>query len=681
MILAAAAYIAGLFFALFFTLPAVLMLIPAAAGVYFIGRYCGLKPVDFIITGAVFVLAAGYMTAYTSLKYTPVTAYDGTTGSFSGEITDMRRYSGGKAQYTLKGRINGSQLARITVYTDELYADYGDTVSIESCTFAVPEGDYLYDSTDRLRSEGIFLTADDAEGVSISHNDSHSLKRRLIAYREKMCSRFADEMGAENGEFLAGMVFGQTSGIDSDTRVSLSRCGIAHMLAVSGLHVSIAAFLFMELLKKLRMHRIIAYGLLNVFLAAITVMADSPVSAVRAAIMLDIMYAAGLFRRQNDTFNALAAAVLLICTVNPYAVFSSGFWLSVTGTFGIGVAAPYFIQPMPSDKLVWKLACGFTAMLCTSLCIMPLSMLYFDETSLISPVMNVFVVPLCTAALIAGLIYVFTGGIVSLLTPASFLIEAVLRITGWASRLSFTHFSADEKLIRLAFLLAAAAVLVQLILRSRRVTACVTAIACCIMFVSTAVYRFDRRSRINIAVLGRGTNAAVVLSYKGHTDVIDLSGHYKSAAYVRKYLAQNHTENVDMLILTNRVHSQYSAYMGEFSHISIGDCAAPEELSLYGVEVSSTFGEEGFFCDCGGYSIRYADGILTVRCGGEDLSFISGSSGKTAGGRCIYYGKIPDGADISGEAICLDSDTNNFEAELSGDGVKNIRRLKCHTLI
>ena len=669
---------AGLFFALFFTLPAVLITVISAAAVFFIGRYCGMKKADFIIAGAVFALSAAYVSAYTSLRYDPVTAFDGREGSFSGEITDIRHYSGGKVQYTLNGRIEGSGRTKLTVYTDELDAQYGDTVQIGSCTFAVPDGDYLYDNTDRLRSEGVFLTAEDAEDITLTHNDTHRLRRRIIDYRERMCSRFCEEMGAENGEFLAGMVFGQTSGIDSGIRTSLSRCGIAHMLAVSGLHVSIAAFLLMELLRKLRMKRIIAFGILNVFIAVMILLADSPVSAVRAAIMLDMMYAAGLFRRQNDTFTALSAAVLLICLVNPYSVFSSGFWLSVTGTFGIGVAAPYFVRSMPEGAL-WRTLSGLIGMLCTMLCILPLSMLYFDETSLISPVMNVFIVPLCTVILIAGLVYVFTGGTVSLLAPARYMIEAVLTIADRISRLGFTHFSAGENIIRLAFLLAFAVALVQLIVKRRRITAYAAAAACSLLFVCSSVYRYERFTTLYVAVLGRGNNAAAVVTYRGQTSVIDLSGHYRSSAYVRKYLMQNGIDSVDMLVLTERVHSQYSAYTGEFSHIGIEAFGAPEELSLYGGKVTDTFGAEGFFCDCGHYTLTFEDGVFTVNCGGEKLNIIDGRSSKTAEGKCIFYGVVPE--DVRDEYVCSGDIGSNIEIELSEDGVNSIRRLKCHTLI
>ena len=681
MILAAAAYIAGLFFASFFTITAVLICATAAAAILLIGRYCGMNRADFVIAAVVFAVGAGYMSAYTALKYDPVIAYEGKTAGFSGEVTGIRIYSGGKAQYTLSGKIDDARSADITLYTDDLGAEYGDIISIENCTFALPEGDYLYDRTDKLRSEGVFLTAEKADGISLSEKNTHKLKRRLTSYREKMCRRFDEEMGAENGELLAGMVFGQTSGIDSDTRTSLSRCGIAHMLAVSGLHVSIAAFLLMELLKKLRIRRYIAYGILNVFLILLIIMADSPISAVRASIMLDMMYAAGLFRRQNDTFNSLSTAVLLICLANPYTIYSSGFCLSVTGTFGIGVAAPYFIEAIPGDSVKWWLPSGFIAMLCTSLCIMPLSMLYFDETSLVSPIMNMFVVPLCTTVLIFGLVYVFTGGMISLLAPARYVIEAVLHITDTASRIRYTHFSASDRTIWLAFVLAAVIALIQLIVKRRKITAYAAAAACCIMLMTSTYYSYKRYNELTVAVLGRGSNAAVVVTYRGRTDVVDLSGHHKTAAYVRKYLMQNGIDSVDMLVLTSRIPSQYSAYAGEFSHIEIRGIAASEDTAVYGAENAVTYGSEGFFCDLGSYTLTLEDDILTVSNGSEDLYFIPGKTGKVPEGRCFYYGSIPSGTEIASDSVVLNEETNNIEIVLSEDGTNSTRRLKCHTLI
>ena len=679
MILAAAAYIAGLFFASFFTIAAVAPVAAAAVGVFFIGRYCGMGRRDFIIAAVVFTLAAGYMTAYTAIRYKPVIAYDGSSGAFSGRVTDIQRYSGGKVLYTLKGRIDDEVPAKVTVYIDELEAEYGDVISIDSCTFSAPQDDYLYHSRDRLRSEGIFVTASDANGVSLERRGTDRIRNRLVGYREKVCDDFVIAMGNESGEFLAGMVFGQSAGIDSDTRLTLSRCGIAHIMAVSGLHVSIAAYLLMQLLKRLR--RYIAYIIMNLFMIALIIMADSPLSAIRAAIMLDMMYAAGLFRRQNDTFNSLAAAVLLICITDPYAIYSAGFQISVMGTCGIGVAAPYFTEKMPDDKLKWVLLRSFVTMLCTMLCIMPLSMKYFDEVSLISPVTNVFIVPLSTVAMVIGLIYVFTGGHVSLLIFAKQLIELIIDAADRLSGLSGAYFSNNsDKLTALSFILAVGTALVQLILRKRRITAYAAAIACSIFLVCSVISSDLHYRSFRIAILGRNGNAAVVITYKGHTDVVDLSGNNRAARYVRKYLLQNGINNVDSLVLTDNVHAQYASYKDAMKRIDIENVYVSDDVAVYGGNADDIFSESGFTLSSSSGSIRYEEKMLTVEYGDNTVHIIPVRKASDSGnGLCVYYGNVQDKDELYDNAIYLDSNTdggmNNFEIILSADSGHKLRRL------
>ena len=288
MILAAAAYMSGLFFASFFTgISGAIALGAAVCGVFAVGRLRGMTKRDVLIAVCCFAAAVGYIRIYTAVSYDKVTAYGGTEGSFSGRVAGIKSYPGEKALYTLKGRVNGSRTAKITVYTDDTGVRYGDIIDIGSCGFSVPEDDYLYKTRGKLRSEGVYVTASGAKDVTVRSKHRSLIKNRLMSYRERMVDEFRSELGDEKGTFLAGMIFGRSVSVDDDVRTSLSRCGIAHILAVSGLHVSIAAFAFMWLMKRLRVRRGVAFALMNLFIALLVIMAESSLSAVRAAIMLD----------------------------------------------------------------------------------------------------------------------------------------------------------------------------------------------------------------------------------------------------------------------------------------------------------------------------------------------------------------------------------------------------------
>ena len=678
MILAAVAYMAGLFFASFFTgISSLLFLLPAAAAVFFIGSYRGMVRCDFIIAGACFIAAAAVFGLYTSLNYDRVTAYDGKTGSFRGTVVSVSDYNGGKSVYTLRGRIDGSRSAKLRLYTDSLDVRYGDIVKIENCTFSIPRGDYLYDPENRLRSEGVFLEAEYPDGISAEKSSGHGLMRRIIAYRERMCREFRSEMGDEAGSFIAGMVFGHSSELDSDVRTSFARCGIAHILAVSGLHVSIAALLFMELLKMLRVNRFAAFGAMNVFLLMLILLADSPISAVRAAIMMDMVYAAGLFRRQNDTFTSLSAAALLICITNPYVIYNAGFLLSVAGTFGIGVCAPYMTKGLREKGLLWGVLSAFLTMLCTSLCILPLSMKFFDETSLISPLSNLLIIPFCGVILVIGMLYVFTGGAVSLLAPAKYVAEAILSLTDRISHSGRICFSAgSDRVIELAFVLAAAVAAVQFIARSRGATAYAAVFSCTVLFLGSAFSSRSFYRSFNAAVLGKGSNAAVVLTFSGRTDVIDLSGSSSSPDYVRKYLARNNISRPDVLVLTQNVQAQYSAYRSAFDGNAAEECYAAGDTPVYGSEDTEIYGNIGYVYSADDYTVAYENGVLTVKYGGASVSFSDAASrAENMEGLRVYYGNSAAEAVKDEETVYVADCGNCFVIRLSDDGGHRIRRL------
>ena len=188
--------------------------------------------------------------------------------------------------------------------------------------------------------------------------------------------------------------------------------------------------------------------------------------------------------------------------------------------------------------------------------------------------------------------------------------------------------------------------------------------------------------RFNIAVLGRGSNAAIIVAYKGRTEIIDLSGHYKSPDYVRKYLMCNNISDVDTLVLTKKVQSQYSAYKKALEYIAVDDIYVTGDVTVYGGSIEKSGGSEGFVLESDEYSIQYSSGVLTVDFRGSTMNFIpADKSAENVSGCCICYGNISKNSIIRDDpdVIYLDDEIegayNNFEITLSGSGGYKVRRL------
>lgn len=689
MIGAAAAYMSGLFFASFFTEGSERLLLAGLFPAFFIIL---IKPVrlsaaDIAVLAISFVTAFCVYNTYNYFVYEKITAYNGSAGDFCGEITDIRFYDGEKASYTLDGKINDIQRAKITFYGDAYDVSVGDKINLENCEFNIPESDYLFDAESYYKSQNIFLEADNAESIAISRSNTHCLERAMIGYREKMISEFTVKMGKTEGSFLAGMVFGETYDMSESEKALMYRCGIGHIMAVSGLHVSIMAALLMFIFKKLRLNKYASFALMDIFMLLMIIMVKSPTSVIRAAIMLNFMYSARLFLRQNDSFNSLSVAVLLICISNPYSIYDRGFMLSIAGTFGIAVFAPYMTKNMKSQTFFLKLMKNTSVMLCVSLAVMPLSLLYFDETSAISPITNVLLIPICIAAMSLGMLYVLTGGIISALSVSGALIDIIIAVTDKLGKLDFTHFSCgSRRLFTIAILCTAFVIFISAVMKKQKFIALSLAGAVTIFSFSASLYGRSERYKFKIGILGRGSNATVAITYDGRTDIIDLSGHYKNAEYIQKYLASNGISKISSLALTSDIQSQYAAYNESLELVRTETILAAADSGIKDPRVVF-IGNSDFTIKNDIYTVRYSSGIVEISFGGTEVGILPAKSelNKNADITVFYgnAGKNPPAA--YGQTIYLDeldeqfysySDMNNFEIIISADsGESTLRRL------
>ncbi len=161
----------------------------------------------------------------------------------------------------------------------------------------------------------------------------HSLNTRL-AYRLQTA------VGGEEGRLASALLLGRRDWLSGDVRLSFERSGISHLLALSGLHLSIVVG-FLELLlgrlcvpKRFRAILILLCGFL--FLSA----TGFSVSCCRAFLLLLVFCLAYLWREHYDSFTALGVALVLILLVTPYAVLSIALWMSFLSAAAIVVFLP-----------------------------------------------------------------------------------------------------------------------------------------------------------------------------------------------------------------------------------------------------------------------------------------------------------------------------------------------------
>ena len=129
-----------------------------------------------------------------------------------------------------------------------------------------------------------------------------------------------------------------------------------------------------------------------------------------------------------------------------------------------------------------------------------------------------------------------------------------------------------------------------------------------------------RKNDMIIAVLGKGNNASVVISYDGKTDIIDLSGHYRSAEYVKKYLSENGISHINMLILTKKSASQDLNYETALGFSKINRRFAVNDIQIYSDRLE-LLGNSRFSMDSGSYIIEYD--FFTIKFSKGKISIVT----------------------------------------------------------
>jgi competence protein ComEC len=226
---------------------------------------------------------------------------------------------------------------------------------------------------------------------------SPTLFTRLANVRRSMANKVFNSMLSPDAQhFVVALLLGDSHYIDKATRSEFSSAGIAHVLALSGLHVGLIALLIYCLLfpldyiglKKLRL--VITLGAIALF----AVFTGLSPSVVRATVMTGFVFASLVFHRRSVPLNALAMAALVILVFSPSDLFNMGFQLSfiTVGSILLFARVP---ERLRSDKqwvnhLTTTVITSAVAMLST----VALTAYYFHNVSLMSVIANVLVLML-----------------------------------------------------------------------------------------------------------------------------------------------------------------------------------------------------------------------------------------------------------------------------------------------
>ena len=390
-----------------------------------------------------------YTALFQALVQAPVTARCGQTGEFSGTVLSRPVETEWGVRVTI--RLSGSA-AKAEVYADAEYAGLEPGQRLSGTAQWQDAARIRENDVTAFTSRGVFallyargpLTAEEGSAGSIRWLP----QRAVYALREKIAAIWPD---GDTAAFVTAELTGDRSGMAEEDAAVMTQAGVAHLLAVSGLHCAFLVSLLGLLLPVRR--RALGAGLSMAVLLFYMVMVGLTPSVVRACIMQIFLLAAPLLRRESDGLTSLSAALLVILLANPFAAAGVSLQLSFAATLGLVCFSQrlsgffkglYRGKKRPVRAVVSFVAANLSASLAAMVFTIPLTACYFNTFSLIAPLSNLLILPaagwsfmLAFVATLAGFLWlpaarVLGWGVWALVRYVLWMASALTRLPGHA---------------------------------------------------------------------------------------------------------------------------------------------------------------------------------------------------------------------------------------------------------
>lgn len=340
---------------------------------------------------------------------------------FEGEIPGVEKWAG--EQVSCEGSVCGIEYKKGIqyLYLDDLNIDFMQEIS---CSYRIlarmkktaetaygnrvrvrgklllaeePSNEGQFDSSAYQKTQRIVFTLNNAE-LTVLDERENGFSQTMFLCRRLCQERLGQIFDEADAGVLGAMLLGDRSGLDEQTKNWYQAGGISHVLAISGLHISMIGMTVYRFLRKTGLWfwgSAAASGALMVLYAAFT---GAGTSTSRAVVMFLVFLGAQCLGRTYDLVSALSFAVILLLLSQPLLLFSAGFQLSVLAVAAIGIVCPVF------ERCRGK---GFLAGVAVWLVLLPCILWHYYTVPLYGTVLNLAVIPM--------LPYVLAGGSAALL--------------------------------------------------------------------------------------------------------------------------------------------------------------------------------------------------------------------------------------------------------------------------
>lgn len=255
-------------------------------------------------------------------------------------------------KYKIETKYNNTKIRLYIMVKKDIQLKYGDKIEFTG-EYIRPEKRRNYkgfDYSNYLKQLKIYGTMKITNVKVIEERKTNPIFQISNEIKTKIISNTKEALDEETSAILLGLILGNKDDIDENIEENFRSAGMAHILAVSGMHVTYVILGLSLIMKKIlgkRKNYIFCICVLIVYMF----ITNFSASVTRAGIMGIIMILSKIFYRKNDIYTALSISLFIILIYNPFLIQSLGLLLSYGGVIGIIILNKSILSILKNIKI------------------------------------------------------------------------------------------------------------------------------------------------------------------------------------------------------------------------------------------------------------------------------------------------------------------------------------------
>lgn len=395
--------------------PLPFLLIPSILGwlltyllIYHFKKFLNRK--DSFLWSLPFLMLLGFLAMKGQMKPPDMDTAFGNKASciLTGKIDMIVKRPKGYAYYLKDNRVNLSEdtdaypVESIIVYSgDTKEYQVGNKISVSGTIYKFSENTNPGGFNERLyykiQNIDYKVYSDSISIIDSRYSKFHNI---LNSIKERFISTYMQILPEKEAGILTAMVLGEKYMLEDEIKDLYQENGISHILAISGLHISMIGAAVYIFLRKIRLGLYASTVLSMAFIYCYGVLTNFSVSTNRAVVMYSVMLAANLLGKTFDLLSALSLSAFIILIQNPMQIFHAGFLLSFGAVLGISLIFPCLNRMYEAKNSFIN---GIYVSVSAQIFTLPAVLYFFFQLPVYSVFVNIIVVPLTTLLILTSL--------------------------------------------------------------------------------------------------------------------------------------------------------------------------------------------------------------------------------------------------------------------------------------